>query len=94
MANQVATYRKVAKTSMKVKKNKEVVQVNQLLSDLKSIMSSSISYQSEREVSTQVGVIESAISYIHDLREMLSNKDLMILDQMFTSPMKWCIKST
>lgn len=86
MVNKPATssrnIRKVSKSSMKIKKIKEEIQVNHLLSSLNSIIPSSSSCQEENEF-PEVSVIESAVSYIQQLKSQLSAEDIKMLDAMF-----------
>ena len=95
MVNKPATanrmLHKVAKPSMKIKKIKEENQVNQLLCDLKSISPVS---GNDIENSSETSIIENAISYINNLKSQLSKEEIVVLDQMFSSPVQWCMKCT
>ena len=85
MVNKPATssssLRKVSKTSMKIKKVKEEIQVNQLLISLDSIVPQS----SDQEYTEfpEVDVIENAVNYIEKLKSQLSSEEVKFLDFMF-----------
>lgn len=85
MVNKPATssssLRKVSKTSMKIKKVKEKIQVNQLLISLDSIVPQS----SDQEYTEfpEVDVIENAVNYIEKLKSQLSSEEVKFLDFMF-----------
>merc|ERR1712136_161170 len=89
-ASSTSAIHRISKSSRNIRKvNKEETQVNQLLLDLKSIIPAA-----KEEQTSELGVIENAISYIQDLRSMLSRKDLTVIDEMFTPAMQWCLKCT
>merc|ERR1712136_264940 len=88
-ASATTAMHRISKSSRNIRKVKEETQVNQLLLDLKSIIPSS-----KEEQTSELGVIENAISYIQDLRSLLSRKDLTVIDEMFTPAMQWCLKCT
>ena len=85
MVNKPATssssLRKVSKTSMKIKKVKEEIQVNQLLISLDSIVPQSPDQQQTEF--PEVDVIENAVSYIEKLKSQLSPEEIKFLDFMF-----------
>ena len=65
---------KVAKSSMKIKKKDE--DVNEVLQYLKYILPNS---SSTNDTSSNLAVLQQAIYYIHDLRGVLSNDDVIMM---------------
>ena len=78
MVNKTATVNrmlhKVAKSSMKIKKKDE--DVNEVLQYLKYILPNS---SSTNDTSSNLAVLQQAIYYIHDLRGVLSNNDVIMM---------------